>query len=122
MGGDMFISKFRSWLVAQRTLSLIIIIGLFTSPGMTTLPIIPLKPDRPTSLPAPSNGLYLSASAANPGIVDHIEPDSSLTNYYTRANPLGSGPLAHFALAANGTLYFTAGSSASIFCVGRCQC
>jgi outer membrane protein assembly factor BamB len=111
----MFISKFRSWRSAQRTFGLIIIIGLFTSPGMTPLPIIPLKPDGPTRLPAPSNGLYLSASTANPGIVDHIEPDSSLTNYYTRSNPLGSGPLAHFALAANGTLYFTAGSSASIF-------
>ncbi len=110
----MFISKFRSWSIAQRTLSLITIIGLFTSLGMTTPPIVPRRPDEPTSLPAPSNGLYLTDSAANPGIVDHIEPDSSLTTYYMR--PVGGvNPLTHFALTSNGTLYFTDGSSANIY-------
>ncbi len=112
----MFISKFRSWSVAQRTLCLITIICLFTSLGMTTQPIILSKPDGPTSLPAPSNGLYLSNSATNPGIVDHIEPDSSLSTYYMR--PVGGvNPLSHFALASNGTLYFTDGSSKHIFSV-----
>jgi outer membrane protein assembly factor BamB len=115
----MFISKFRSWSSAQRALSLIVIIGLFTSLGMTTSPIIPQKPDNPTSLPAPANGLYLSDGAALPGIVDHIESDSSLTNYYTRPTPVGgvAGPLTHFALSPNGTLYFIDGTSRTIYTV-----